>query len=243
MAKDTDSIENECLFEIRFKPDPKLLDHRGRWAERISEHMKLDKWSISENRIDVFSEDRKSVAFLGFRNAGMVLSNVRSKDYFQNYTRNFLTFVLALESFGNRIFVERLGVRCKFADGFGGTFESLRNRFAMRYVRITDDGQAAIGDDAEIVDIGAPINFKDQVGTFNTMCGPMAQSQFPDFFDRKGTFPSVGLFYDIDYFELSKRNYECEALIARIGEFFSAGWDRHKRIRDLIIQGSHGKRL
>jgi hypothetical protein len=47
---------NEHVLEVRYKPNPKVLDYRGTWAESISDHMKLPEWRIVENRIDIYDK-------------------------------------------------------------------------------------------------------------------------------------------------------------------------------------------
>jgi len=65
------SVVNEHVLEIRYKPNPKILDLRGTWAEQISLHMDLPHWRIVANRIDAFTEGESIHAFVGFRNGGM----------------------------------------------------------------------------------------------------------------------------------------------------------------------------
>ncbi len=239
MPKDVSStrIENECIFEIRYKPNSKLLDNRGNWAESISSHMNLEHWQIVGNRFDIFSEDKKYLLFLGYRNGGLSVSNVPNKEFFPNYTNKLLSFVFGLEDFGNPIFIERVGVRCKFCTPFNSSFENLRERYATRYISLTKQATEAIGNDAQLTDIGGHLNFKDNLGNFNTMSGPMPQGQFPQFFSIPGEFPPVGFYYDIDYWNRPKKKMDGEKIIEMISNLFSAAWDRHARVRDLLIKG------
>ncbi len=46
-------VISEAVFEIRFKPNPKVLDFRGVWAEQISKHMNLSEWRIDTNLIEI----------------------------------------------------------------------------------------------------------------------------------------------------------------------------------------------
>jgi hypothetical protein len=237
MAKGPTRIENECVFEIRFKPNAKLLDHRGDWAAAISQHMNLEHWQIVENRFDVFSDDKKTLLFVGHKNAGLMLTNVTNKDFFANYTRTLLTFVMGLQDFGDPIYVERIGVRNKFCTPYSGSFDQLRERYASRYINITEQARVAIGVDAKLTDIGAPLNFKDATGDFNTISGPMLQKQLIEFFGSPGEFPTVGMYYDIDYSVKPKKNLSSKDIVETISHLHAAGWDRHGRVRNLIIKG------
>ncbi|MDP9178413.1 MAG: hypothetical protein M3O61_12095, partial [Gemmatimonadota bacterium] len=92
--------------------------------------------------------------------------------------------LLSFSEFGDKVLVARLGLRAKFVAAFDGTFEDLAARFGSRYLSITERARRAVGDDATLVDIGAPLNFKDGLGSFNTVSGPMRQVEFPRFFTR-----------------------------------------------------------
>ncbi len=51
---------NAHTLEVRYKPNPKILDYRGTWAELISNHMNLSEWKIIENRIDIYDKEKKN---------------------------------------------------------------------------------------------------------------------------------------------------------------------------------------
>jgi hypothetical protein len=230
-------VANELVVEVRYKPNARVLDFRGTWAEAISAFMQLPHWQIVENRIDIFTEDRSFRAFVGFRNAGLVLLESPNRNYFADQATKLLRFVFELEGFGDPVFVERLGVRSRFCDPFAGSFDELRDRFASQYVTLTDQAKQAIGADARLVDIGAPLNMADHLGNFNTMSGPMVKDQFPKFFTKDELFPDVGLYYDIDYWVKPERHIPGQQILTQIKDFSTASWDRHERLRDLLLPG------
>ena len=82
---------NEYTLEIRYRPNPKILDFRGSWAEAISAHMKLPEWSILENRVDIYDDKTKERAFVGFRNAGYVAQDTPTRNYFADKTSRYLS--------------------------------------------------------------------------------------------------------------------------------------------------------
>lgn len=228
--------QNEIIFEVRFKPNTKALDRRGEWAEALTNHTRLEHWQIDQNRIDVFSKDREIHAYVSFRNAGLTVNDVPNRDYFPNYADNFLSFVFELNGFGDTKRVERIGVRKKFCTPFTGSFEELMKRYSTRYLIIPEKAWEAIGPGSKLADIGGHLNFADQTGNFNTMSGPMLQKQFSDYFSNGGQFPTVGLYYEIDYWVRPQATMSGKDVIATIQNLFSAGWERHLRIRDLIIK-------
>jgi hypothetical protein len=137
MSQAVDSITNEHVLEIRYKPNPKVLDHRGTWAEEISRHMELSEWRIVENRIDIFSKTQDVHAFVGFRNAGLVARDTPTANFFPDKAVKLLRYLFSLEGFGDPLTVERLGVRSRFCTPFDGTFETLCERYATRLLTLT----------------------------------------------------------------------------------------------------------
>ncbi len=229
--------QNECTFEIRYKPNTITLDRRGEWAEALTNHTRLEHWRVDLNRIDVFSEDQDIHAYVGYKNAGLTLNDAPNKDFFPNYVHNLLSFVFKLNGFGDPKHIERIGVRKKFCTPFTGSFDDLLKRYSTKYLTIPEQAWNSLGAGTRLTDIGGHLNFEDKVGNFNTMCGPMPQKQFSDYFSNPGSFPDVGLYYDIDYWVRPQKKMSGKDVIATIKNLFNAGWERHSRVRDLIIKG------
>jgi len=125
MTRKPDFTTNEHVVEIRYRPNPRILDYRGRLAEQISAEMAIMHWRIVENRVDVFATDRTEHVFVGFRNAGYTSSDTPTKDLFPDKASKLFRFLFSLDSFDNDLFVERLGIRSRFCTPFSGTFEKL----------------------------------------------------------------------------------------------------------------------
>lgn len=235
MSERVDSITNEHVLEIRYKPNPKVLDHRGRWAEQISEYMDLRHWGIIENRIDIFSDNQVEHAFIGFKNSGYIAADTPTKNFFPDKASKLFRFLFSLEDFGESLFLERIGVRSRFCTPYGGSFEDLTNLFVEKFICLTTEAKDAIGNQAKLIDIGAPLNFVDRLGNFNTMSGPMIKKQLNDFFRKAEGFPEVGLYFDIDYFLRPEKLVQGKEILSYIRSFAEEAWDRHERICSLII--------
>jgi len=234
MSEVFSSRPNEHILELRYKPNPKILDLRGTWAEAISAHLQLPHWRIIENRIDIFDEGESLHVFIGFRNGGLIALDTPTSNFFPEKAGKLLSFVFKLEGFGDPLFLERIGVRSKFCSPFLGTFDELRDRYASRFVRMTEDAQKAIGSKAKLVDIGGPLNFVDHLGNFNTMSGPMTGKQFREFFKKDVGFPDVGFFFDIDYWQRPGKSVAGRDIVNLVRSFATEAWVRHDRVRDLI---------
>lgn len=235
MTEKVDPVTNEHVLEVRYKPNPKVLDHRGRWAEQISEHMGLRHWRIIENRIDIFSDNEVEHAFVGFRNAGFIVTDTPTKNFFPDKATKLFRFLFDLPDFGKNLHIERLGVRSKFCSLFKGSFEQLVDLFSSKYVGLTPPAREAVGGSAKLIDVGAAFNFVDKFGNFNTHSGPMVRAQLSDFFKKNDGFPEVSLFYDIDYFIRPNREVTGKDVLSNIQNFADEAWERNARIGRLIM--------
>lgn len=224
---------SEQVFEIRYKPTARILDKRGTWAEQISEHMKLPSWKIGTNRLDVFEKDNEQRCFVGFGNSGYFVNDSPTANFFPDNAVKFFKFVLDLEDFPKPVFVTRLGVRQRFLTPFPGEFSELVRRYTERYVSLTNRADEAIR--GQLIDIGAPLNFKDKYGIFNTNCGPMPKAQAEEIMGERDNLPEVGLYYDIDYSVRPEKEINDGDILKTLKTFASEGWDRHARIQQLIM--------
>jgi len=235
MLEKVDPITNEHVVEIRYRHNARVLDHRGDWAERISAEMGLPEWRIVENRIDVYKDDHSEHAFIGFRHGGFTIADTNAKTVFPSRAGKLLRFVFGLREFGDRVHVERLGVRSRFCTTFAGEFAKLVDLYTEKYVSLHPAAKEAIGQGVHLLDIGAPMNFRDSLGQFNSQCGPMPQAQLESVFRKDEGYPAVGLYYDIDYFLHPGRKMDAAEVVEAITNFAHAGWDRHDRVRSAIL--------
>jgi len=228
------SSTSEYILELRFKPNPKVLDFRGGWAEILSAELGLLEWQIVENRVDIFDKNNKERVFVGFRNSGFTCFDTPTANYFPDKAIKFLKILLTLEGFGNPIFVERIGVRYKSITPHNKDFDDLLSRYAKHYLRLTDEAVKAI--DAKMIDISGSLNFVDKLGNFNTGSGPMARDQMKKFINRDGNYPDVGLYYDIDYWTRPNRVLKDSEILSIVGAFTSETWEKKNRICSIILE-------
>jgi len=226
---------NEHVFEIRYKPNSKILDYRGTWAEMISEHMQLSDWRILENRVDIHDKVGKNHAFVGFRNSGFSCSDSPTRNYFYDQAIKLFSYISKLEGFEVELAVERIGVRSKFCTSFEKSFEDLESLFASKYIHPTPEVEKILN--AKLIDIGAPLNFVDGLGNFNTMAGPMEKGQIIQFFTgrKEADVPAVGLYFDIDYFLKPNKKMKTDEINKSIREFAESAWAKYEKIRYLIL--------
>ncbi|MBC8346379.1 MAG: hypothetical protein ISR82_00130 [Candidatus Marinimicrobia bacterium] len=225
---------NELIFEIRYKANPKILDLRGTWAEKISDVMELSEWRIIQNRLDIFDKSSKNRAFVGFNSAGFISNDVPTAHYFPDRTLKFLKFIMGLDGFNTPLQVDRIGVRQKSYTEFTKGFDELCSRYESRYLMMSEKLKTIMG--AKLVDIGGSLNFNEKHGNFNTQSGPMKEDQAHQFLNIQGTLPEVGLYIDIDYWQKPHNIVSDEKLFDLISTFASESWAKHQKIIDLIFE-------
>jgi len=211
---------SEQVLEIRYKPNAKILDLRGTWAEAISEHIALPEWRIIENRVDVFDKDFKERAFVGFRNAGYVVHDAPTNNFFLERAAKYVKHLFSLTGFGKNIYVERIGIRLKICFEFSGTFDELLNKYETNYLSLSAKAKNIFK--AELKDMSGPLDFQDSHGNFNTLSGPITMEQMPQYFEGKKELPTLGLFFDIDYWCNPKEKFDEKETLKKIDHFCSS---------------------
>ena len=224
----------EATLEVRYRPNPIVLDHRGEWAEDLAAHLGLSEWQIVENRLDVFSTDRQDHAFVSYRNAGMVIQNPPTGNYAGDKSVRLLRRLLSYSGFGDPLFVERIGFRLRQAVPMDASFEDLVAQLATGYVRMSPELESAVAD-GRLVDLASPLNFSDRVGRFNTNVGPMRREEFKQHFRRHESLPETGFYVDIDYWEQPKRSMPGAELVGRVSSFVQAAHRRLDELRAVAI--------
>ncbi len=230
----SDSTLCEQILEVRYKPNSKVLDHRGTWAQEMAQAMTMEHWGITENRIDVFNEGRKRTGFVGFRNAGYTVKDAPTKNFFPEQALKLLKVMFNLPAFDQQLHVLRIGVRSRFCTSFPNAFEDLLKRYCQRYFLLTDRAKAALNSSAKIVDVGISIYFEDDHGDFNTNSGPMRKEQVEHFFPEQDVSMDVGLYFDIDYWKQPNQPMGNRSISSLVSTYAELAWDRHEKIIELI---------
>ena len=229
---------SQNVLEVRFKPNARILDRRGDWVETLASKLDLPRWQIIDNRVDLFTEDRSLRAFISFRNFGYIAEDVKKLSQHQDWARKALKAVFTLPGFPTPLQTVRVGVRGRFCVAYSGSFESLRDLIVASYVAPSEALTAALGSEVLLKDIGAPLNFSDDVGNFNTHCGAMRRDQLKQFFENRDGLPEVALYYDVDYWQNEPATLGQYDLIAKVESYSKAVRTRFKQATELVLAGS-----
>ncbi|MCX7427847.1 MAG: hypothetical protein NTW96_19740 [Planctomycetia bacterium] len=235
---ETQYLPNDNTLQIDYKPNPQMLDHRGEWTAHLSERLALEHWRITENQVGLFNEGKTEQAYVAFNRCGLSRWDEPAAASFKDRIGTFIRVLFSLNTFPNELYVRRIAVKSRFCTPFRGTFEELLDRIKERYVSLSERALTAIGSSSTLLDIGAPANFEDEHGKFNTVCGAMPRTQSKQFYFTtrdEDDLPEVGLFYDIDYFLCPEGLMGADDAIKKTAAFAQEGWSRHQRIRKLIV--------
>lgn len=229
---------NTHLMEIRYKPNSKMLDYRGAWADAITGVMDYQHWRVDQNRIDVWDELKLHTAFVAFRNAGFAVKNAHTNHYFPDHAEKFMKVLFQLEGFDPKPFIDRVGVRSKFCVPFDGTFNDLLELYSSKFVILTGPAKDTLN--AKLMDIGSPLVLEDEIAKINFMGGPMTAQQIGHFFELSSNEgvdpPEVGLVFDIDYWCEPKVEMAEKELVILLKKFASACWSMFDRTQKLILE-------
>ncbi len=226
-------LRNEQILEIRYKPNAKLLDYRGSWAEAISLFMELPEWSIDDNSIALVDPDQLHRVTVAFKNTVFMVINSSTANYFPEKGKKLFKFLFELEGYGKELMIHRIGCRGRFYREYKGSFDKLLELYLSRYVGVNETARRAL--DAEIEDIGGMVNYRDRLGHFNTMSGPMKRDQVAGIFKRDEEYSDVGLFIDIDYWSKPEKVINGEELLTQIQRFSDATWAKYRAIESLVL--------
>jgi hypothetical protein len=231
-------LPNDFTVELRYKPNPRMLDHRGNWAALLSNRLDLDKWVIGTNTFDIYDEPLTQRATVAFNRCALTMMDVTEYENFFARAAKLLTTLFELPDFGKRPWIRRLGVKPRFCTPFDGGFDRLMKHVRERYFDLKEGAMDAIGAAVELTDVGANLNMKDDCGEFHTLCGAMKREQSKVFFDyrKQDDLPPVGLYYEIDYFVEAEKEMQDEEIVSTTEKFAREGWLRHQRVRKLIVR-------
>ncbi len=234
MDSSTNQILNENILEIRYKPNPQILDYRGDLTKNLSAQMDLDQWKIDINRVDLFRIDQSIRVFVSFRNAGVVMRNIASVDSFVYIAQKYIHSLFNQKVMNNSYFIERVGVRSRFAFLSELSFEKMVEKYQENFIVISDNVSELIN--AKLIDIGFPLNYETEKGNINLIVGPMKKDQLHSYFsfEKKEVLPDVVFYYDFDYWKTINSQTSVKDLSSLLKTFAEENWQKCDDLHLLI---------
>lgn len=231
---------NEHVCEVRFKPNARIIDRRGEYAEILATSTGLPKWKVAASRVEVHDEEETRRGFFGHRNAGFEASQAPTHNYFADQAAKFIRTLVDLPGFGPTLNVLRIGLRSRFCIGVPGDFDELVRAYSLKVW----DGEAAakslgLTGTAKLIDVGTWMKLADDVGKFTLSCGPITDEEAANQFPKRSAtkFPEVNLYLDIDYFDDSVQTLDAKGLVRVIHALGSRSWQRAAEAAERILGG------
>ncbi|MDO8505040.1 MAG: hypothetical protein Q7S48_00440 [bacterium] len=184
------------LCEIRFKPDPKILDKRGEITGALSD-VTFPNWKIANNRIDFGNnKDLFAAAFFSYRNLGTSSCFPHNSKYFVDITKEFIKKSWIFFPNNNTM---RVGVRSSVLVDLSKNFKDYFEAYKKNISVFTKKNLFK----AELVDVGLNLNFANGDEYFNITTGPMEREQTKIFFDENPDedLPNTCVYVEVDYFK------------------------------------------
>lgn len=220
------------LFEIRFKPNPIVLDNRGKWASIISNDLDYPVWQITENKIDFINSSKNEEAFLAYKNAGYKIINEVNNERYKKRSIELIDLIFSKEILGTEFQVERIGVRSIFCYRYQGEFNKLKDLFECNFVGLTKNAKDIFK--ASITDVSAVFDFSDEYGSFHIISGPMREKQIKEFLPKAETLPEIGLYFDIDYWRKPNKILSKDEISEAFNILVDAGSMRFEQVLKIL---------
>ena len=197
--KDENLMLAEQVLEVRYTPSGSFLDARGYVADYIRESGFLPHWSIQPNVVsfrDKPDKVQKEGAFAGYRNAGYLVYDPETRNFFLDRASSFWR-ILQKNQHYKLPPLERFGARTKVFLPSDKSFEDInRSVFQTLY---TERAREVIG--GTETDVQFVIELKDHEFDVRVAGGPVHKGEVRQYlsFDSK-EFEKTGFFVDLDFY-------------------------------------------
>ncbi len=223
---------NQQVLEIRYRAEPRVLDHRGIWADQLLDLLPVTEWRIDPNRLDVFSNDKRKNVFISYKNAGIVLHNGTEKE-FNELISKFIGFLFRQSPFRN-VALERLGILLRSAQKNDAIFENIVRLYQEKFITYSQDLLGVF--DGRVIDVGTPVIIETDLGKINFRSGPMQKEQLTEMFEFEQELPETAIFFESDYFLKPDANSSMNAkqIPNLVRDYVRGNWARCEKFFELL---------
>jgi len=230
--KDKDKIMlAEHLVEIRHEASGTFLDVRGYVADYIREKKLFRHWNIGPNLInfqDMEGEIKKEGAFVGYKNAGYIVYNADTKNYFTDKASAF--WKTLLENAHYKVpDPTRFGVRTKIFIPTSLKFKELSKLLFDTFY--TEKAKKIIGGKEK--DLQLVVDLAEGQFEVKLHGGPMHEDEVEKHLNFKSEhFSKCGVYLDLDYYKTE--NLSHKDIPKLLKEAIGYSWLKAERITSEI---------
>jgi hypothetical protein len=217
------------IVEVRFKPDPQIIDIKGEVINSILNNSTLfNNWNITGNTIALGSTKNNSLKIiLNHAKWGLEIISSSDDEDFINITTEVIRSTWNHYKYDN---IMRLGVRSSFILKCDNSFESLLKQITSK-VSILDTEKIS----SSLTDVAYTYNFAEDNKKINISFGPMQKTQSIDNFPETEKIPEVGIYIDIDVFmDTFEKKFKQSEYITTIKDSVNIAKEKMKIIFDLL---------
>lgn len=232
MAKNKVTTIYQHILEVRLKSlKPSFIDDRGKLTEFLLKKLpNVDKFRISQDRIDILNKKDNINYFITVANFGLQIENLDSWQEFKTIVSNLFDILSKNGLYTPEDFV-RIGLKTQLmTHKKGQNFELIKEAFEKKLFNLSD---LETNLRAKVTDVGFPINFESKDSNFNIIAGPMKKQQALEQYFTRGNvgydsgLPDSGIFFSIDYYQLNPsikklsdiKSYAISSIDKSMGEF------------------------
>ena len=199
-AKDDRIIITEHVLEVRHAAVGIFLDVRGYVADYIRNEDFFPHWKIDSNVINFRDESdvvKLEGAFVGYKSAGYVTLNPKTRNYFADRSSSFWKGLLK-----NKHYLlpepKRFGLRTRFFLPLTHSFDEI-NKMIYEYF-FTDTARKLVG--GQETDLQFTIDLKEEGFNIRVIGGPIKKDEAGKYFQFEAEeFGKCGIYLDMDYFK------------------------------------------
>ena len=198
--KEEKIIITEHVLEVRHAASGTFLDVRGYIADYIKQEGPFPHWKIGSNVVN-FRDESKALkldgAFVGYKSAGYIVLNPKTRNYFTDRASSFWKVLLK----NNHYTVPqptRFGARTKLFFPSVESFETINTRMYETF--FSEAVRNLVG--GKETDLQFTVDLKEENFEVRVIGGPIQKDEAGKYFQfETEAFSNSGLYLDIDYFK------------------------------------------
>jgi len=217
----------EHVLEVRHEALGTFLDVRGQVADYVRRAKFLPHWKIDANVVN-FRDEQNTIktegAFVGYKNAGYVVLNPQTRNFFTDRASAFWRLLLSNPTY-HLPEPTRFGMRTKVFVPSSLAFEQINK--AMFESMFTEKARDLFGGTEK--DLQFTIDLTEAEFNVRVIGGPIHKNEAPQFFQFKDDdLKKCGLFLDIDCFKTV--DLELDAVPKLLSDSVGRMWEKAEKI-------------
>jgi len=206
-SKDEKEMVVEHILEVRHRASGTFLDVRGYVADYIRNQKFLPHWKIDANVVNFRDESdnlKSEGAFVGYKSAGYVVLNPKTRNFFCDRASAFWRLLQKNEHY-KLPSPSRFGARTKLFLPSRKSFEEINKVMYEEF--FSEKARSLFG--GKETDLQFTIDLKESGFGVRLIGGPIHKDEVGKYFQFDSDhFKKCGLFLDIDYFKTEALSHE-----------------------------------